>query len=154
MFSIWSKSTTAAKDAHSRSLAKAVTWRLTGSIDTFILSFLITGSIKIAGSISAVEVVTKILLFYFHERVWALIPWGRRKPAAKTVSQDEVSTDYKGPVLVDTCPQHNDNLAIVSVNALEAQSRTAAPPESLSLEPGTNPPLAHHVAPTQRNHID
>jgi uncharacterized membrane protein len=64
-------------DAHRRSLAKAVSWRVTGSIDTFILSWLITGSIKIAGSISLVEVVTKILLFYFHERLWAWIPWGK-----------------------------------------------------------------------------
>jgi len=79
MFSIASKSAATDKDAHFRSLAKAVTWRLTGSIDTFILSLLITGNIKIAGSISALEVVTKILLFYSHERAWALIPWGRRK---------------------------------------------------------------------------
>ena len=63
-------------------LMKAVTWRLTGSIDTLVLSFLITGNIRIAGTISAVEIVTKILLFYFHERVWAPIPWGRRKVIA------------------------------------------------------------------------
>jgi uncharacterized membrane protein len=68
----------AGKDAHHRSLAKAASWRITGSIDTFVLSFLITGSIKIAGSISAVEVVTKIVLFYFHERVWGMIRWGKR----------------------------------------------------------------------------
>jgi uncharacterized membrane protein len=68
----------AGDDAHHRSLAKAVSWRITGSIDTFVLSFLITGSIKIAGSISAVEVVTKIVLFYFHERIWGMIRWGRR----------------------------------------------------------------------------
>jgi uncharacterized membrane protein len=68
---------TIAGDAHRRSLAKAVSWRVTGSIDTFVLSWLITGSIKIAGSISLVEVVTKILLFYFHERLWAWIPWGK-----------------------------------------------------------------------------
>jgi uncharacterized membrane protein len=74
MFALVSKS---ASDARRRSLAKAVSWRVTGSIDTFILSFLITGSVKVAGSISIVEVVTKILLFYFHERVWAWIPWGK-----------------------------------------------------------------------------
>jgi len=64
------------KEAHRRSLAKAVSWRATGSIDTFILSFLITGSVKIAGSISAVELITKIALFYLHERIWAVVPWG------------------------------------------------------------------------------
>jgi len=73
MFNIGTKSR-ADKDAHYRSLMKAVTWRLTGSIDTLVLSFLITGNIRVAGTISAVEIVTKILLFYFHERVWVTIP--------------------------------------------------------------------------------
>ena len=76
MFALASKSASAG-DARRRSFAKAVSWRVTGSIDTFVLSYLITGSFKVAGSISIVEVVTKILLFYFHERVWAWIPWGK-----------------------------------------------------------------------------
>jgi uncharacterized membrane protein len=67
------------EEEHGRSLAKAVSWRSAASIDTFVLSLLITGSIKTAGSISAVEIGTKILLFYFHERIWTLIPWGRRR---------------------------------------------------------------------------
>ena len=67
------------RDAHSRSFAKAVSWRITGSIDTFILSWLITGDVKIAGTISAVEVLTKIILFYAHERVWAKVRWGKPK---------------------------------------------------------------------------
>ena len=79
MFNLLAKSAAADKDAHARSAAKAVTWRLTGSIDTFILSLLITGNVKIAGSISLVEVVTKVLLFYCHERAWALIAWGKSK---------------------------------------------------------------------------
>jgi len=66
-----------AREAHTRSFAKAVSWRCTGTIDTFILSWLITGNAKIAGSIASVEVITKILLYYFHERAWALVPWGR-----------------------------------------------------------------------------
>ena len=86
MFNIGSKNF-ADRDARHRSLAKAVSWRLTGSIDTFVLSLLITGSIRIAGSISAVEVVTKILLFYFHERAWAVIPWGTKRAIASTDSR-------------------------------------------------------------------
>lgn len=65
------------REAHSRSLVKAVTWRITGSVDTFILSWIITGDVKIAGAISAVEVVTKIILFYLHERIWGKIKWGK-----------------------------------------------------------------------------
>ena len=65
-------------ETHSRSLAKAVSWRATGSIDTFIVAFVITGNPKIAGSVAVTEIVTKILIYYLHERVWAFIPWGKR----------------------------------------------------------------------------
>ena len=64
-------------EAHSRSLIKAVSWRITGSIDTFVISFVLSGKISLAGAIASVEVVTKIALYYFHERLWAIIPWGR-----------------------------------------------------------------------------
>jgi uncharacterized membrane protein len=67
------------REAHSRSLVKAVSWRITGTIDTFIISFIITGHAVLAGSIAGTELLTKILLYYFHERIWAVIPWGRRE---------------------------------------------------------------------------
>ncbi len=65
------------KDAHRRSFAKAVSWRITGSIDTFILSWIVTGSVHIAGTISVIEIFTKIMLFYVHERIWGKIRWGK-----------------------------------------------------------------------------
>jgi uncharacterized membrane protein len=68
-------------DTHSRSLAKAISWRITGSIDTMILSFLITGSMKFAAAIGLTEVVTKSVLYYLHERAWLRIPFGRELPA-------------------------------------------------------------------------
>jgi uncharacterized membrane protein len=58
-------------------LAKAISWRMTGSIDTFVISYIITGTFAIAGSIAATELLTKIALYYFHERLWALVSWGR-----------------------------------------------------------------------------
>ena len=64
-------------EKHYRSIVKAVSWRLTGSMDTMIISFLITGRIKWALSISGVELFTKIFLYYVHERVWNQIPFGR-----------------------------------------------------------------------------
>ncbi len=60
-----------------RSLVKAVSWRLVGSLDTFILSLLVTGSAKYAVSIATAEALTKIALYYVHERVWRLVSWGR-----------------------------------------------------------------------------
>ena len=68
-------------EAHGRSLAKAVTWRFTATIDTFVISYVVTGKIVIAGTIAATEIFTKILIYYFHERAWAIVPWGRRDRA-------------------------------------------------------------------------
>jgi sulfate adenylyltransferase large subunit len=67
-----------ASETHGRSIAKAMSWRATGSIDTFVISWLITGNTGIAGSIAGTEIITKIAFYYLHERAWALVPWGRR----------------------------------------------------------------------------
>ena len=71
-------------DKHCRSFIKAVSWRLTGSVDTLILSFLITGRIKWALTISGVGSFAKIGLYYLHERIWETVPLGRiREPKDK-----------------------------------------------------------------------
>lgn len=67
----------AAGDAHWRSVAKAISWRAVGTIDTMIISYLVTGKLKYALSIGFVEWFTKIFLFYLHERAWHKIPYGR-----------------------------------------------------------------------------
>jgi uncharacterized membrane protein len=66
-----------APNSHVRSLVKAVSWRLVGSLDTFILSLIFTGKLKYAVSIASAEALTKIALYYVHERVWRRVPWGR-----------------------------------------------------------------------------
>ncbi|HVY02169.1 MAG TPA: DUF2061 domain-containing protein [Caulobacterales bacterium] len=71
-----------APDSHARSLIKAVSWRMVGSTDTFMLSLLVTGSAKDAISIASIEALTKILLYYAHERIWRMIPWGRLEGSA------------------------------------------------------------------------
>lgn len=68
-------------EAHSRSLVKAVSWRILGSIDTFVISYFVTGHWVAAASIASVESVSKIFLYYGHERVWHAVPWGRAKLA-------------------------------------------------------------------------
>lgn len=60
-----------------RSIIKAICWRVTGTIDTFIISFLVTGKFKFALSISFFEIFTKITLYYLHERLWNRIEAGR-----------------------------------------------------------------------------
>src|SRR4029077_4885878 len=66
-----------------RSLFKALTWRTTGSVDTFILSFIFTGSAKLSAAISGTELMTKLLLYYGHERIWARIKFGLRGLSAE-----------------------------------------------------------------------
>lgn len=58
------------------SLAKTVSWRVTATIDTFIISYFVTGSFTWAGSIAGLEVLTKMGLYYLHERAWARVHWG------------------------------------------------------------------------------
>ena len=60
-----------------RSLAKAVSWRVTGTVDTFLISWLITGQVLLASGIAFTEIMTKIFLFWIHERVLNKINWGR-----------------------------------------------------------------------------
>lgn len=58
------------KDSNVKSFLKSVSWRIVGTIDTIVISYLVTGQLVMAVSIGSVEVVTKILLYYLHERVW------------------------------------------------------------------------------------
>ena len=65
------------KVRRSRSLFKAVTWRIIASLDTFFLSYIITGRFDWATSIAIFEIITKAIIYYFHERAWNRVKWGR-----------------------------------------------------------------------------
>ncbi len=66
-----------------RSIVKAISWRVTGTIDTVVISFLISGKIGVALSIGFVELFTKIALYYCHERLWNRISFGRVKDCSQ-----------------------------------------------------------------------
>ena len=68
-----------------RSLVKTLTWRIVATTDTFIISWLITGQLSFASIIAGVEVITKMFLYYFHERVWANIKWAKQIKEEHTV---------------------------------------------------------------------
>ena len=53
-----------------RHLAKTITWRLIGTLDTIILSWLIVDDLSTAFKIGSFELITKMILYYFHERLW------------------------------------------------------------------------------------
>jgi uncharacterized membrane protein len=56
-----------------KSFMKSLSWRILGTLDTMLISYFITGRFTVAVSIGSVEVITKTILYYFHERLWAHI---------------------------------------------------------------------------------
>lgn len=56
--------------SYKRHIAKTVSWRIIGTLDTMILSGIITGSWELGLTIGGVEVFTKMILYFFHERLW------------------------------------------------------------------------------------
>ena len=69
-----------ARETRRRSLAKAVSWRFLGTIDTIVLAYLFTGNLKVSTAIGLTEVGTKLVLYFLHERAWARV--GRGLPSA------------------------------------------------------------------------
>ena len=62
-----------------RSIIKSISWRTIGTIDTFVISLLVTGKLDFALTIGGIEVFTKMTLYYIHERTWNKINFGRIK---------------------------------------------------------------------------
>ena len=62
----------------SRSLVKTISWRITGSGATFLISYAISGDFGIAGSIAVIQMFANTLLYFAHERIWNKIRWGRQ----------------------------------------------------------------------------
>jgi len=56
--------------SYKRHILKTITWRIVGTIDTITLSWLITGNLSVGLAIGGVEVITKMILYFAHERVW------------------------------------------------------------------------------------
>lgn len=79
--------------SHKRHIAKTLTWRIVGTIDTIILSWIITGNPYTGLKIGSAEVITKMVLYYFHERIWFNANSGitrnsdsRKRHIAKTIT--------------------------------------------------------------------
>lgn len=88
------------KESHLRSLIKGITWRILGTLDTIFISYVITGNTTQAFSIGGIEVFTKILLYYGHERLWQVLPigtirkfFGLNKKKQSVTKTEEASND-------------------------------------------------------------
>jgi uncharacterized membrane protein len=69
---------TTQKERFSRSLIKSVSWRIIGTLDTIVISYVITGRLAFALSIGGIEMITKMVLYVVHERIWNKIKWGKK----------------------------------------------------------------------------
>ena len=59
-----------------RSILKAISWRIVGTLDTMALGWIITGSPIMGLKIGTLELFTKFILYYFHERIWLRSKFG------------------------------------------------------------------------------
>lgn len=75
----YSKKAHGAKMSRKRHLLKTISWRLIGTMDTMLLAWLISGNPLIGLKVGGIEVVTKMVLYYLHERVWYKYDFGIEK---------------------------------------------------------------------------
>ncbi len=78
-----------------RHIAKTITWRIVGSLDTLMLATFFSGSFEIGGWIAITEVITKTILYYLHERVWYSYNWetrNKKRHLSKTISWRFIGT--------------------------------------------------------------
>ena len=73
------------KESHTRSILKALTWRVIATTTIFIVSYATTGSIEMALTIGGVDFFVKLALYYMHERAWQLAPRGSVRQIAKGI---------------------------------------------------------------------
>ena len=64
-------------EKHTRSVAKGISWRVIASLTTMILVYIFTGRLEMAAGIGLLEVISKLLFYYGHERIWNHIKWGK-----------------------------------------------------------------------------
>lgn len=65
--------------SYKRHIMKTMTWRVIGTIDTIIIGWIISGDPLIGLSIGSVEIITKMILYFIHERIWYKINFGVKK---------------------------------------------------------------------------
>jgi adenylylsulfate kinase len=99
------------KETRSRSIVKAFSWRALATLTTVVLVYLFTGETAIALSVGGLEVVVKMLVYFFHERVWDRVRFGRREispfvlwitglsGSGKTVIAQEITRRLRGQQL-------------------------------------------------------
>ena len=64
-------------DTKTRSVIKTISWRITGTLCTFLISWAILDDIKTSSAIAIIQLTFNSIVFYFHERLWNIVRWGQ-----------------------------------------------------------------------------
>lgn len=110
-----------------RHILKTISWRIVGTIDTMIVSYIITGSIKVGMAIGGFEVFTKMILYYFHERVWyKYVSLGRINQAT---SHSPLATNTQQPATNSQQPTTNIIPQSYTITHTDRINRNNHPPK-------------------------
>lgn len=117
------------KGDHPRvSLYKALTWRLLASADTVLLSWLLTSRLSLAITVGAGEFLTKLCLYYLHERAWARVSFGIRKGKEKPARSLLKALSWRATGTLDTVMLSllltGNTTTALSIGGLELISKT------------------------------
>jgi uncharacterized membrane protein len=66
-------------DTKTRSIIKTISWRITGTLCTFLISWVILNDIKTSSAIAIIQLTFNSIVFYFHERLWNIVKWGKNE---------------------------------------------------------------------------
>ena len=81
-------------DLKKRTLAKTMTWRVTASLTTFLIAWILTGDLLIGASIGSIEAIAKIFLYYYHERIWTNISWAKNLIMSLIIFNEMITDDF------------------------------------------------------------
>lgn len=118
------------KESHLRSVLKGISWRIIATTDTILIVLLITClygecSIGSALKIGAIEFVLKLLIYYFHERIWQNLSRTRiitkRKSLYKTISWRIIATSTT--FIISGAVLESFNEVALFIALLEASSK-------------------------------
>jgi adenylylsulfate kinase len=70
-------------ESNGRSIAKAISWRLLATITTAVVVYILTGRLDIALAVGGIEIILKLILYYFHERSWNIVKFGKKEVKPK-----------------------------------------------------------------------
>ncbi len=67
------------KEAHHRTILKTISWRIIATCTTMTIVYFFTGQVALSLGVGVVEVITKMIFYYLHERAWSLSHLGRKE---------------------------------------------------------------------------